>query len=144
VFLTKAAVQQPLHPVDDEDDRRRIATCGLTEAQPPWDLGHPPPHTGRAVRVPVGFTCWMLARATADRRRGAHAEGRGEPRGWPRWRRQRLEQTRAQGIVVAQRRYGSWPLAEVALLVGVKRKDAPPGIGTPQEGLAKYALTTHG
>ncbi|MGH8069373.1 MAG: hypothetical protein ACRERE_29885 [Candidatus Entotheonellia bacterium] len=63
------------------------------------------------------------------------------PMGWPRWRRQRLEQPRAQVIVAAQCRYGSLPRAEVALLVGVTRKDAPPGIGTPQEVLAKYALT---
>ncbi len=65
VFLTKASVQQPWHPCDDEDDRRRIETCGLTEAQHQWDLGHPPQHTGRAVRVQVVFTGWRFARATA-------------------------------------------------------------------------------
>ena len=61
--------------------------------------------------------------------------------GWQRWRRQLLEQTRDQVIVFAQRWYGIFHLAEFALLVGVKLKDAPPGIGTLQEVLAKYSLT---
>jgi hypothetical protein len=34
-------------------------------------------------------------------------------------------------------------MAEFALLLGVKRKDVPPGIGTQQELLAKYGLTSH-
>ena len=55
-----------------------------------------------------------------------------EPVGWQRWRRQRLEPTRDQIIVCAQRWYGIVYLAEVALLVGVKRQDVPPGMGTPR------------
>jgi hypothetical protein len=58
-----------------------------------------------------------------------------------RWRRQLLEQTQDKIIVCAQRWYGIFPIAEFALLVGVKLKDVPPGIGTPQEVLAKYGLT---
>jgi hypothetical protein len=48
-----------------------------------------------------------------------------------------------QVIVFAQEWYGIFPLAEFALLVGVKRKDVPPGIGTLQDVLAKYRLTGH-
>jgi hypothetical protein len=65
----------------------------------------------------------------------------GEPVGWQRWRRQLLEQTREQVIVFAQGAYGIFHLVEYSLLVGVKLKDVPPGIGTRQEILAKYRLT---
>jgi hypothetical protein len=34
-------------------------------------------------------------------------------------------------------------MAEYSLLVGVKLKDVPPGIGTRQEIVAQYRLTTH-
>ena len=141
VFLTHASVQQPLHPVDDADDRRLIENCRSTAANQPWHLGQPPQTTGRAVRVHVGCTCLMWALATASRLRCEHADVRAEPMGWQRWRRQLLEQTRDQVIVCAQRWYGLLHLAECALLVGGKRSDTPPGIGTLQAMLAKYALT---
>jgi hypothetical protein len=53
-------------------------------------------------------------------------------------------QTRDKVIVFAQRWYGIFHIAAFALLVEVTRNDVPPGIGTPPEVLAKYALTTHG
>jgi hypothetical protein len=53
-----------------------------------------------------------------------------------------LEQTREQVIVFAQGCYGIFHLAEYSLLVGVKLKDRPPGIGTHQDMLAKYRLMT--
>ena len=65
----------------------------------------------------------------------------GEAVGWQRWRRQLLEQTREQVMVFAQGDYGIFHLAEYSLLVGVKLKDRPPGIGTRQEILAKYRLS---
>jgi len=40
-------------------------------------------------------------------------------------------------MVFAQHCYGILHLAEYALLVGVKLKDVPPGIGTRQEMVAK-------
>ena len=86
----------------------------------------------------------MFALATAYRLRCERPEVGAEPVGWQRWRRQLLEQTRDKIIVFAQRWYGIFHLAEFALLVGVKLKDVPPGIGTPQEVLAKYALTAEG
>ena len=143
VFLTKASVQQPLPPCDDDDDRSLIEHCGIKEAKQPWDLGHPPQKTERAVQVQVMFTCLMCALATAYRLPCEQAQLRAEPVGWPRWRRQLREPTRDQSIVFAQRWYGIFPLAEFALLVGGKLKDVPPGIGTRQEVLAKYRLTSH-
>ena len=144
VFLTNASVQQPLHPFDDDDERSLIENCCIKEAKQQWDLGHPPQKTGRAVRVHVLFTFLMFALATAYRLRCEQAEVRAEPVGWQRWRRQLLEQTRDKVIVFAQRWYGIFHLAEFALLVGVKLKDVPPGIGTPQEVLTKYTLTAEG
>jgi hypothetical protein len=141
VFLTNASVQQPLHPFDDYDDRSLIENCCIKEAKQQWNLGHPPQKTGRAVRVHVLFTFLMFALATAYRLRCEQAEVRAEPMGWQRWRRQLLEQTRDEVIVFAQRWYGIFHIAEFALLVGVKLKDVPPGIGTLQEVLAKYSLT---
>jgi hypothetical protein len=47
-------------------------------------------------------------------------------------------------MVFAQRWYGIFHLAEFALLVGVKLKDVPPGIGTPQDVLTKSTLTAEG
>jgi hypothetical protein len=90
------------------------------------------------------FTFRMCALATAYRLRCEHAERRVEPVGWQRWRRPRLEQTRDQVIVFAQRWSGILHLTEFALLVEVKLKDVPPGLGTPQAVLAKDGLTTHG
>jgi hypothetical protein len=144
VFLTNAAVQQPLHPFDDDDDRRLIEHCCIKEAKPPWDLGHPPQQTGRAVRVHVLFTCLMCALATAYRLRCERAAVGAEPVGGQRWRRQLLEQSRDKIIVFAQRWYGIFHLAAFALLVGVKLKDVPPGMGTPQAVLTKYGLTAEG
>ena len=144
VFLTNAPVDKPLQPFDDDDDRGLIENCCITEAKQPWDLGHPPQKTVCAVRVHVVFTLLMFALATAYRLRCEQAEVRGEPVGWQRWRRRLLEQTRDKVIVFAQRWYGIFHLAAFALLVEVKLKDVPPGIGTPQEVLAKYGLTPHG
>jgi hypothetical protein len=142
VFLTKAAVQPPLKPCDAYDARSRIEHYGLKEAKPPWALGHPPQKTERAVRVPVVFTLLMFALATAYRWQGAREATGGEPVGWQRWRRQLLEQTRAKVSVFAQNCYGRFHRAEYSLLVGVKLKDRPPGIGTRQDILATYGLMT--
>jgi hypothetical protein len=106
VFLTKASVQQPLQPFDDDDDRSLIENCCIKEAKQQWDLGHPPQKTGRAVQVQVLFTFLMFALATAYRLPCEHAQLRAEPMGWPRWRRQLLEQTRDKIIVFARHWYG--------------------------------------
>jgi hypothetical protein len=143
VFLTNASVEQPLRPFDD-DDRSLIENCGSKEAKQPWNLGHPPQKTERAVRVHVMFTRLMFALATAYRRPYAREDRGGEPVGWQRWRRQLLEETRDQVIVCAQGDDGIVHLAEYALFVGVKLKDVPPGIGTRQDVLANYRLTKRG
>jgi hypothetical protein len=143
VFLTNAPVDKPLQPFDDYDERSLIEHCCIKEATQQRDLGHPPQKTGRAVRVHVVFTVLMFALATAYRVQCAQEATRGEPVGWMRWRRQLLEQSRDKVIVFAQEWYGIFPIAEFALLVGVKLKDVPPGIGTLQDVLAKYRLTGH-
>jgi hypothetical protein len=144
VFLTNASVQYPLQPFDDDDDRSLIENCCIKEAKQQWELGHPPQKTARAVRVHVMFTLLMFALATAYRLQCEREAMGGEPVGWQRWRRQLLEQTREQVIVFAQGYYGIFHLAEYSLLVGVKLKDVPPDIGTRQDVLAKYGLTTRG
>jgi hypothetical protein len=144
VFVTNAPVDQPLRPFDDDDDRSLIENCCIKEAKQPWDLGHPPQKTERAMRVHVLFTLLLFALATAYRLPCEREATGGEPVGWQRWRRQLLEQTRDHVIVFAQGYYGIFHLAEYSLLVGVKRKDVPPGIGTRQDVLAKYRLTKRG
>jgi hypothetical protein len=144
VFLTNAPVDQPLRPFDDYDDRSLIENCCIKEAKQQWELGHPPQKTARAVRVHVVFTLLMFALATAYRLQCEREAMGGEPVGWQRWRRQLLEQTREQVIVFAQGYYGIFHLAEYSLLVGVKLKDVPPGIGTRQDVLAKFRLTKRG
>jgi hypothetical protein len=141
VCLTNASVQRPLQPFADYDDRSLLENCCLKEAKPQWDLGHPPQQTGRAVQVHVLFTFLRFALATAYRLQCEQAQRHAEPVGWPRWRRQLLEQTRDKIIVFARRWYGIFHLAEFALLVGVKLKDVPSSIGTLQQVLAKYRLT---
>jgi hypothetical protein len=143
VFVTNAPVAKPLQSFDDYDGRSLIENCCIKEAKQQWELGHPPQKTERAVQVHVMFTFLMFALATAYRLQCEPAELRAEPVGWQCWRRQLLEQTRDKIIVFAQRWYGIFPIAEFALLVGVKLKDVPPGIGTLQEVLAKYRLTGH-
>jgi hypothetical protein len=144
VFLTNAAVQQPLKPFDDYDDRSLIENCCIKEAKQQWDLGHPPQKSARAVRVHVMFTLLMFALATAYRWQYEKAALREEPVGWQRWRRQLLEQSRDKVIVFAQGYYGIFHVAEYSLLLGAKLKDVPPGIGTLLEVLARYGLTAHG
>jgi hypothetical protein len=144
VFLTNASVQQPLQPFDDYDDRSLIENCCIKESKQQWELGHPPQKTARAVRVHVTFTLLMFALATAYRLQCEREALGGEPVGWQRWRRQLLEQTRDQVIVFAQGHYGIFHLAEYSRLLGAKRKDVPPGIGTLPEVLARYGLTAHG
>jgi len=143
VFLTNAPVDKPLQPFDADDARRLIEHCWIKAAKQPWDLGHPPQNTGRAVRVHVVCTVRMCAVATAYRLPCEQEATGGEPVGWRRWRRQLLEQSRDKVIVFAQEWYGIFPLAEFAWLVGVTLKDVPPGIGTLQEMLATYRLTGH-
>jgi Transposase DDE domain len=142
VFLTNAPVEKPLQVFDDYDDRSLIENCCIKEAKQQWDLGHPPQKTERAVRVHVVFTLLMFALATAYRLACEREATSGESIGWQRWRRQLLEQTREKVIVFAQGCYGIFHLAEYSLLVGVKLKDRPPGIGTHQDILAKYRLMT--
>ena len=144
VFLPNASVEQPWRPFDDDDDRSLIENGGIQEAKQQWNLGHPPPKTERAVRVHVMFTLLLLALATAYRLPCEQEDRGGELVGWQRWRRQLLEETRDHVIVFAQEYSGLFHLAEYALLVGVKLKDVPPGIGARQEVLAKYRLTTSG
>jgi Transposase DDE domain len=144
VFLTNAAVQQPLKPFDDYDERSLIENCCIKEAKQQWDLGHPPQKSARAVRVHVMFTLLMFALATAYRWQYEKAALREKPVGWQRWRRQLLEQSRDKVIVFAQGYYGIFHVAEYSLLLGAKLKDVPPEIGTLQEVLAKYGLTAHG
>jgi hypothetical protein len=47
-------------------------------------------------------------------------------------------------MVFAQDGYAIFHLAEYSILLGVKLKDVPPGIGTHQEILAKFGLIAHG
>jgi hypothetical protein len=96
----------------------------------------------RAVQVHVMFTLLLFALATAYQLQCKREAIGGKPVGWPRWRRQLLEQTREQVIVCAQGYYGIFHLAGYALLAAVKLKDRPPGIGTRQHILAKYKLIT--
>ena len=142
VFLSNAPGAKPLQVFDDYDDRSLIENCCIKEAKQQWELGHPPQKTARAVRVHVVFTLLMFALATAYRLQCEQEATGTEPVGWQRWRRQLLEETRDQVIVFAQGYYGIFHLAEYSLLVGVKLKDRPPGIGTRQDILAKYKLMT--
>jgi hypothetical protein len=141
VFLTHAPVAKPLPVFDDDDDRSLIENCGIKACKQAWDLGHPPQKTARAVPMHVVFTRLIFALATAYRLPCEREAVGNEPVGWQRWRRQLLEQTRDKVIVCAQGDYGIFHLAESSLLLGVKLKDVPPGIGTRQEILAKYQLT---
>jgi hypothetical protein len=144
VFLTHASVAKPLQPCDDDDERSLIEYCCIKAAMQPWDLGHPPQKTARAVRVPMIFTLVMFAWATAYRL-PCEREARGkEPVGWQRWRRQLLEQTRDKVIVFAQGYYGIFHLAEYSLLLRVRLKDIPTEIGSRQQALAKYGLPVRG
>jgi hypothetical protein len=94
------------------------------------------------VRVHVLFTLLMFALATAYRLQCEREARGGEPVGWQRWRRQLLEQTRDKVIVFAQGYYGIFHLVEYSLLLGVKLKDVPPGIGTSHDILSKYRLSS--
>jgi hypothetical protein len=144
VFLTNAPVDKPLRPFDDYDDRSLIENCCIKESKQQWSLKHPPQKTARAVRVHVLFTLLMFALATAYRLQCEQADRGKEPVGWQHWRRQLLEQTRDHVIVFAQHYYGIFHLAEYSLLLGVKLKDVPRGIGTRRAILAKYGIATHG
>jgi hypothetical protein len=144
VFVTNAALDRPLRPFDDYDDRSLIENCGIKEAKQQWDLGHPPQKSDRAVRVHVVLTLLMFALATAYRLQCAREATGGEPVGWQRWRRQLLEQTRDHVIVCAEGYDGIFRLAEYSLLVGGKLTDVPPGIGTRRDVLAKYRLIKRG
>jgi hypothetical protein len=134
-------VDKPLQPFDADDDRRLIEHCGIKEAKPQWDLGHPPQKQDRAVRVHVLCTLLMVALATASRRQGEREATSGEPVGWQRWRRQLLEENRDKVSVFAHGSYGIVHVAAYSWLLGARLKDVPPGIGTLAEVLANYGLT---
>ena len=144
MFLTKASGPQPVQPCAADEDRRLMEPGGLTEAKPPWDLKHPPQNTARAVRGPVTFTRLRCALATASRLPRERDALGAEPVGWQRWRRQLQEHNRDKLSVCAGGYDGILHVAEYSRLVGVKRKDVPPGIGTLPEILARSRLTAHG
>jgi hypothetical protein len=144
VFLTNAPVEKPLPPFDDYDDRSLIENCCIKESKQQWSLKHPPQKTARAVRVHVLFTVLMFALATAYRLQAEQDDLGKAPVGWQRWRRQLLQKTRDYVIVFARDCYGIFHMAEYSLLLGVRLKDVPPGIGTRQAILAKYRLAAHG
>lgn len=67
------------------------------------------------------------------------------------WPNEAIQRERPQvfGCLKAQCAYNaSWlfvrGVAEYSLLLGAKRKDVPPGIGTLLEVLARYGLTARG
>jgi Transposase DDE domain len=142
VFLTNAPAETPLQVFDDYDDRSLIENCCIKACKQQWDVGHPPQKTERAVQVHVVFTLLMFALATAYRLQCEREATGGGGVGWQRWRRQLLEQTREQVIVFAQGIYGIFHLAEYSLLVGVKLKNPPPGLGTRQGIVAKFGRIT--
>jgi hypothetical protein len=144
VFLTNASVRKSLQVFDDYDDRSLIENCCVKACKQQWDWGQPPRKTDRAVRVHVVFTLLMFALATAYRWQCEQEAMGGEPVGWQRWRRQLHEQTRDKVIGFAQGSYGIFHMAEYSLLLGVKLKKRPSGIGTYQQILAKYGLTANG
>jgi hypothetical protein len=137
VFLTNAAVDQPLPPFDADADRHLIEPGWMNERQQPWRLQPPPQKTARAVRVHGILTVLMCALATAYRWPCAPEDSGGAPVGWQRWRRQLQEQTRDLVIVLAQDAYGIVHLAEYSRLLGVNLNDRPPGIGTRPHILAQ-------
>jgi hypothetical protein len=81
---------------------------------------------------------------TKDRLQRAREALGAEPVGWPRGRRQLQVQNRDTLIVWARGYDGILQVAESSLLLGVKLKDVPPGIGTLPEILARSRLTAHG
>jgi hypothetical protein len=85
----------------------------------------------------------LFALATAYRWQYEQAATGEEAVGWQRWRRQVLQQTREKVIVFAQHCDGIFHVVEYSLLLGVKLKKLPPGIGTYQAILAKYGLAEH-
>jgi hypothetical protein len=123
-------VENPLQPFDNYDDRCLIENCCIKESQQQWSVKHPPQKTAWATLVHMMLTLLMFALMTAYRLQCAQDDTGNEPVGWQRWRRQLLQQTRDHVIVFAQDRYGLLHLAEYSLLLGVKLKDVPPGIGT--------------
>jgi hypothetical protein len=143
VSLTNASVDKPLQPFDDDDDRSLIEHGCINESKQQGSVKHPPQKTARAVRVHVLFTLLLFALATAYRLQCEQEATGEEPVGWQRWRRQLLEQTRDLVMVFAEGYYGSFHRAEYSLLLGVKIKDRPRGIGTLQQILAKYRLIAH-
>lgn len=144
VFLTNLAVEEPLKPFDDYDDRSLIENCCIKAGKQAWHLQHPPQKTEQAVQVHVFFTLAMFALATAYRRLTEQATVGKEPVGWQRWRRQLIQQNRDKVIVFAEGYYGIFHVAEYSLLVGVTLNEVPPGIGTGQDVLKKYGLVGHG
>jgi hypothetical protein len=85
----------------------------------------------------------MFALVTAYRLPCEPADLGHEPVGGQRWHRQLLEQTQDHVMVFAQACYGIVHREDYSRLVGVKRTDGPPGIGTRQEILATYRLAAH-
>jgi hypothetical protein len=144
VFLTNTIVEKPLQPFNNDDNRSLIEPCCIKENKQQWNLKHPPQKAARAMRIHLTFTLLMFALATTYRLQCEQADTGDEPVGWQRWRRQLLEWTRNHVIVLAQDCYRIFHLAEDSLLLGVKLKDVPPGIGTHREILAKFGLTAHG
>ena len=137
VFLTHTAVQQPLQPFDDDDDRSLLENGWIKEAKQQRDLGHLPQKTGRAVRVPVVFTLRLFVLTTAygcrvsqgspGRSRSAGTAGSASSCSGPATRSSCVPSTATVSFMWRKTR-GSW---------ASRLKQLLPGIGTHQELLGQ-------
>lgn len=126
-------------------DRKFKAPFGIPRWSPPAALHEVDvPEEGLALIAAATLHDRGFALATAYRLQCEREAVREEPVGQQRWRRELLEQTRDKVIVFAQGTYGIFHLAEYSLLLGVRIKDKPPGVGTRQQVLTKYGLPARG
>jgi hypothetical protein len=84
----------------------------------------------------VRVTLRVCTRATAYRLPGERQAMGGEPVAGPRWRRQLLEPPREPVIVWAHGHEGLGHRAEEARLLGVKRQERPPALGSRRQVVA--------
>jgi hypothetical protein len=156
VYLTNGPVSDPFGVFDTYDWRSVIENGIFKEGKHPWHLARFPKKTQAAVIVHCHFTLLVMALTTAFRLWQAHqatlltlqSEKPPAPstallggEGTARWRLRLKEENRDKVIVFVGEVYGIFPLAELAVLSGVRLRRLPSQLGSPQAILERYGIS---
>jgi len=151
VYLTNMSVYKPLKVFDEYDQRSIIENSLFKEAKQGWFIKHAPQKTERALAIHIFFTLSVFTLTNVYRkwkqdrdREEAREEADDSILGIRRWREKTSMRVKDKCLVFIGNHYGTFWMAEVMTLSGIKVKDIPLKAGTKEDIFARYGLIAPG